>query len=311
MSLPQWTSAAIIAERPSKNVVDPHTPYAFLLEPECQNSGEVEDVAVVFLTNRECPYKCLMCDLWKNTTDVTVPYGAIPDQIDYALSRLPPARHIKLYNSGNFFDPQAIPPEDHDAIITRVKEFKTVIVENHPRLCGPSVQRFVKRLRQLESDAKFEVAMGLETVHPEVLRLLNKQMTTDHFRDACRYLTSIDVAMRAFVLLRPPTLSEAEGVDWAKRSIDFAFENGVAAVSVIPTRGGNGAMEKLAADSLFHPPSLASLEAVMQWGLKQRRGRVFVDLWDVGAWCGKDVNVTARVQRLQAMNLQQQVIPLI
>ena len=35
--------------------------------------------------------------------------GDIPAQIAYALDQLPPARQIKLYNSGNFFDHQAIP----------------------------------------------------------------------------------------------------------------------------------------------------------------------------------------------------------
>ena len=33
--------------------------------------------AVVFLTNRECPFRCVMCDLWMNTLDETVPRGAI------------------------------------------------------------------------------------------------------------------------------------------------------------------------------------------------------------------------------------------
>ena len=42
-------------------------PYAFFVEEERSASGEVVPVATVFLTNRECPWRCLMCDLWKNT----------------------------------------------------------------------------------------------------------------------------------------------------------------------------------------------------------------------------------------------------
>jgi len=70
---------------------------------------EAVPVATIFLTNRECPWRCVMCDLWKNTLIDSVPLGAIPSQIDYALARLPAARQIKLYNSGSFFDTQAIP----------------------------------------------------------------------------------------------------------------------------------------------------------------------------------------------------------
>ena len=88
----------IVEARPKKADVDPFRPYAFHLEKERGTGGDLDPVATLFLTNRECPFRCTMCDLWKNTTDQTVPLGAIPAQIDYALSRLPQAKHIKLYN---------------------------------------------------------------------------------------------------------------------------------------------------------------------------------------------------------------------
>ena len=107
------SESEVFAARGPKNRVDPQLPWAALVEPERTASGQIVEVATIFLTNRECPFRCLMCDLWKNTTDEPVPAGAIPAQIDHALARLPPAQHIKLYNSGNFFDPLAIPPGDH------------------------------------------------------------------------------------------------------------------------------------------------------------------------------------------------------
>ena len=132
----------VLSARGPRNSVDPRYPYAFLVESEHAASGRVEKVATIFLTNRECPFRCLMCDLWKNTTEQRVAIGMIPEQIDYALSRLPPAQHIKLYNSGNFFDHQAIPPEDYAAIADRVRDFDTVIVENHPKLFSDDCFRF-------------------------------------------------------------------------------------------------------------------------------------------------------------------------
>ncbi|MCA9056707.1 MAG: radical SAM protein, partial [Planctomycetaceae bacterium] len=177
----RFTSAFIREQRGEKNKVDPFRPYAFLVEPECGSGGEVQDVATLFLANRECPFTCLMCDLWKNTLDSRIPVGAIPQQIDYALERLPAAQSIKLYNSGNFFDPQAIPPEDYAAIAERMTGFRTVIVENHPRLVGPRCLEFQ---RLLPAGVELEVAMGLETIHPEALAALNKEMTTDDFARA-------------------------------------------------------------------------------------------------------------------------------
>lgn len=293
----------ILAARPPKNQVDPLAPYAFLVEPERSAAGVVEDVATIFLTNRECPFKCLMCDLWKNTTDDRVPAGAIPGQIDYALARLPPAQSIKLYNSGNFFDKQAIPPEDYGQIAQRVRHYNTVIVENHPQLCGPSGLEF----RDLIG-TRLEVAIGLETIHPHVLPALNKQMTLDDFSRATEYLLVNQIAVRAFILLKPPFLSEAQGVEWAIRSIEYAFGLGVQCASVIPTRGGNGIMEALAARGEFEPPRIASLEQVLEAGLAMKRGRVFVDLWDVERFYGCRVCGPARAARLREMNLTQQVL---
>ena len=59
--------AEILAARGPKNAVDPLVPWAFMPEPERTADGKIADVATIFLTGRECPLRCLMCDLWKNT----------------------------------------------------------------------------------------------------------------------------------------------------------------------------------------------------------------------------------------------------
>jgi radical SAM enzyme (TIGR01210 family) len=298
------TTVEILSARGAKNAVDPQRPYAFLVEEERSAAGEVVPIATLFLTNRECPYRCLMCDLWQNTTDETVPPGAIPAQIDYALERLPPARQIKLYNSGNFFDPQAIPREDHAAIIDRVRRFENVIVENHPRLTNDACVRFSDQL-----GTRLEVAIGLETIHPGVLPALNKQMTVADFDEAARFLITRGIAVRAFILLRPPYLSEEEGVNWAIRAIDHAFHVGVGCCSVIATRAGNGIMERLQAAGSFGTPTLRSLEEVLAAGIGMQAGRVFVDLWGAEQFGPCESCCSARIARLRRMNLSQAIEP--
>ncbi|MDB5339835.1 MAG: radical protein [Planctomycetaceae bacterium] len=300
ISAPRIFDRDIIAARGGKNRVDPWQPYAFLVEPEHAAGGLIEDVATIFLTNRECPFHCLMCDLWKNTLDTRVPDGAIPAQIDFALERLPAAQHIKLYNSANFFDPQSIPRDDWPAIAEQVRSFKTVIVENHPRLCTDDCRIF----RDL-TGTQLEVALGLETIHPDVLPRLNKQMTVDDFESAVSRLRDWDILTRAFILLRPPYLTEEEGIEWACRSIEFAFDCGVNCASVIPVRGGNGIMEHLAAEGLYSPPSLRALEDVLDYGLQLHHGRVFVDLWDGERFATCPECGPPRRARLERMNLSQ------
>ena len=71
---------------------------------------------------------------------------------------------------------------------------------------------------------QLEVAVGLETAHPEVLARLNKKMTLDAFRRAADFLAEHDIALRVFVLLSPPFMPADEALEWACRSLDLAAD---------------------------------------------------------------------------------------
>ncbi len=292
----------IISKRGKKNSVNPARPYAWMIEKEYTFSGKVEDTAIIFLTNKECPFHCLMCDLWKNTTDQSVPVGAIPEQIEWALARLPEVKHLKLYNSGSFFDERAIPEEDYKKIAELVSNFETLIVESHPNLINDKCLHFKEMLKP-----ELEVALGLETVYPEILKVLNKQMTLKDFGDAVSFLTQNKIRSRAFILLRPPFLSESEGVLWAKRSLDYAFKTGVECCTVIPVRSGNGAMDTLMEIGDFTMPEISSLEEVLEYGLDLKKGRVFADTWDLNIFSKCHKCIDQRIARLTSMNLSQRI----
>lgn len=302
----RFDSRWVLAQRGPKNSVTPWRPSSYWIEAERTEEGGVEDVATLLLTNRECPFHCLMCDHWRNTLDETVPAGAIATQIRWALAHLPPASSIKLYNSGSFFDPRAIPPADLPEIADLLTSFRSVIVESHPHFVTERCLTFAELLKP-----NLQVAIGLETVHPEVLRRLNKRMTLDDFARAVAFLLQHDIQVRAFVLLRPPFLDEAEGILWARRSLDFAFQVGVECCVVIPTRGEHGPLRRLAELGMFSPPRLDSLEEVVEYGIGLKRGRVFADLWDIDALSTCRACFDRRVRRLRRMNLTQEITPTI
>ena len=293
---------SIISMRGHKNKVDPHRPYSCLVEKEFTLSGRIEDTGIIFLTNRECPFHCLMCDLWKNTTDETIAAGLIPDQIEWALKQMPDIKHVKLYNSGSFFDIRAIPEDDYEKIAALLKNLETVIVECHPRLINEKCLNFRDMLKP-----DLHVAMGLETVHPEILHNLNKKMTVDDFRNSVNFLTNNGIHSRAFILLRPPLLSESEAVYWAERSIDLAFDTGVECCTIIPVRAGNGAMDFLLKKGDFNMPDIHSLETVLEYGLGLKAGRVFADVWDLGLFSKCNKCIVERTARIINMNLSQTI----
>ena len=287
--------------RPSKNSLDPNIPYHFLHEQEPDQEGKLQRVNTIFLTSKECSFKCLMCDLWKNTLSSSTPPGAILKQLDYALERLPQADVIKLYNNGNFFDQKAIPLSDYDGIIERVKSYRKLIVENHPKLCGDNCVEFKERL-----NGTLEIAMGLESIHPDVLPKLNKQINPEDFKNAATFLRRNNIDVRAFILLNPPFLiDEKENIEWTFKSVQFAFESGVGCCSIIPTRPGNGIMEVLQKEGNYVSPKLDALEQVFERSLELQRGRVFVDTWDIGFLTDCDKCFEARKLRLEQINLTQ------
>lgn len=251
----------------------------WIQESEPDASGVLRPGLTVFLTNRECPWRCLMCDLWKHTVETEMPSGAIPNQISHALNSaqtLQPLHWIKLYNAGSFFDPRAFPRADRPVIAQQCRGFRRIIVENHPRLPSNECVQF-----RDEAQTELEVAMGLETAHPETLARLNKGMTREDFARAANSLRSQGIFLRAFLLIQPPFLLGDDALEWACRSMEFVWDHGVETVSLIPTRFGNGALERLSALGQFRPPSIETVSAAFEYGLRCRRGRVFLDLWDL------------------------------
>jgi archaeosine synthase beta-subunit len=304
-------SAWILAQRPTGgSSPDPWAPHGIFLEKERLASGVVVDTGVVLLTNKECPWRCLMCDLWKGTTKEKVPSGAILHQVRLACRKwesmgVVPSQ-VKLYNSGSFFDPSAIPREDYAGVAAELGFASNIVVESHPRLIGSEAAR----LRDL-LEGRLEVAMGLETANEKVLGLLNKGFDLEQFAVASSHLSREGISMRAFLLVNPPFLPPGEAIDWVVKSADYAFSCGATAVSLIPTRAGNGAMERLLESGEFVPPSLADLEAAQSRAIALGKGRVFVDTWDLGQFSRCEHCLDRRVERLQCVNLAQQELPFI
>jgi radical SAM enzyme (TIGR01210 family) len=302
----------VLERRAARPAHDPWRHQGLLLEDERAADGTVARIATIFLTGRECPWRCVMCDLWKHTIPDDTPPGALVRQLDDGLADLaaqgPLPRHIKLYNAGNFFDPRAVPECDYTAMADRLGLFTNVIVESHPALIGERVPRFSAALAGAARGAGrpgLEVAMGLETAHPVALAQLNKGFTLRQFAHAAERLRREGAGLRVFLLVGVPFIVPSQQQDWIARSVSFAFECGATAVSLIPTRHGNGAMEALGAVR----PTLADLEAALERGFERAPGRVFADLWDLDRFSDCPSCFEARHDRLRRMNLEQRAHP--
>jgi hypothetical protein len=305
---PSAADRRIRSLRRPKPAVDPYRAHGSVLETERRPTGRLERALTVFLAGAECPFTCSFCDLWRWTVDGRTPVGALPAQLEEVL-RSPEgsasrADRLKLYNASNFFDARAVPAADLPRLAELAAPFAGVTVESHASTVGAPTLDFARRL-----GGRLEVAMGLETIHPRAMTQLNKRLDLDAFARAAQWLREHDMDLRVFVLLGAPCVPAAESVDWTVRTAEHAARCGASVVSIIPVRGGNGEMERLAALGDFTPPTLSQLDDALERCAGIRGTVVTADLWDVErlAACGQCCD--ARVERMRRFNVTGESAP--
>lgn len=286
--------------RAAKPPVNPWVPHGSVVESERGADGKTERALTIFLAGAECPFTCSFCDLWRWTIDGPTPVGAVPAQLARVIEPLPadglPDR-VKLYNASNFFDVRAVPAADLPTIARLVSPFAAVTVESHASTVGPKTRAFAERI-----GGRLEVAIGLETVHPAALRRLNKRLDLERFDRAAAFLADNDIDLRVFALLGAPHVPPEESVEWTVRTVEHAVRRGARVVAIIPVRGGNGEMERLAALGHFVPPTLSHLEGALERCLGLSPSVIVADLWDVERIAPCDTCRGARLERLHRVN---------
>lgn len=261
----------------------------------------------VFPVGRECPWSCVFCDLWRHTLDGDTPAGSLPRQVRAAREALdgwPSGSVLKLYNAASFFDPRAVPEDDLEAIATLCAGASRVVVECHPLLIVRH-QALWRRFAAALPGVELEVALGLETANDAIHRRLGKGTRVDDVARAADRLLDAGVAWRAFTLVGTPWVPAERHAGDAIETVAWAVERGAGHVALIPVRGGNGALEQLAASGAWSPPRLSALEEALEGGLLEAGARAVVsaDLWDLGRVSDCAACFPARRDRLDAANL--------
>ena len=128
---------------------------------------------------------------------------------------------LKIFTSGSFFDPDEVPAAARRAVAEAFRG-KIVIAETRPEYVEPdAIREFGEAIDTGAWGMPFSVAIGLET-------------TDDFIREKCidkgfshaDFLRAVDIAhaagagVKAYLLLKPPFLTEREARDDMVRSIE-------------------------------------------------------------------------------------------
>ncbi|QSG04989.1 MiaB family, Radical SAM enzyme [Halapricum desulfuricans] len=257
---------------------DPTEPTRVWLDEDNTPDGIVRSLTIVLNTGG-CRWAraggCTMCGYVAESVEGgTVAHEDLLTQIDATLDHErdnadEPAEQVKIYTSGSFLDEREVPAETRRAIASAFADRERIVVESLPDFVDrEKIADFTDE--GLETD----VAVGLETATDRVRRdCVNKYFEFADFAEAAAEVRAADAAaedasagVKAYLLLKPPFLSESEAIEDMKRSIRrCAGVEGCHTVSMNPTNVQKYTeVEQLYFEDGYRPPWLWSVAEVLE-----------------------------------------------
>lgn len=260
---------------------------------------------VLILKTRGCYWAdlkgCSMCGYAKDTLGRSATPGELAAQLSSALGRYRGEPYVKIYTSGSFLDDREVDPGSRLAVVRAfAPTARRLLFETLPEFV---TEASVGPLRDA-FPGEIEVAQGLESTQPEILqRFVNKGSPPIEYLESADRLRSMKVRSKAYLLLKPPYLTEREAIEDVVRSVEVAAPR-FDAISVNPVHIQNGTVvEWLYRRGRYRPPWLWSLVEAMQRGATARGATRLVTFPTAGGLargphnCGKcDAGILAALE---------------
>lgn len=171
---------------------------------------------------------------------------------------------VKVFTSGSFFDPLEVPPIARDAVAEAFRG-KVLIVETRPEYVeADGVREFREGIDTGMHAVPLTIAMGLETTDDLIReKCIDKGFTYADFLRATETAHAAGAGVKAYLLMKPPFLTEREARDDMIRSIrDLAPS--VESISMnLCTVQSRTELERLWREHAYRPPYLWSVLDVL------------------------------------------------
>ena len=212
---------------------------------------------------------CTMCSYLLDGVDESPAPEQLVSQFRLAMTALETKSaplSVKIYTSGSFLDPDEIPPIARSEILRIIaedKRIREVVLESRPEYID---DRVLSGVRSVLGDRIIEVGMGLESSSDTVRSVcINKNFDLHAFKIALKTAKNHNIGIRAYVLLKPPLLSERDALLDATKTIREAKALGVTTVSLNPVNVQKDTLvEKLWSKGRYRPPWLWSVLEVLR-----------------------------------------------
>jgi radical SAM enzyme (TIGR01210 family) len=190
-------------------------------------------------------------------------------QFRAALSQLekqPSPLSVKIYTSGSFLDQNEVSIPARNQILGDIAQdnrIREVVLESRPEYV---VDEVLSDVRTILGDRTIELGIGLESSSDMVRSLcINKNFELASFKRSVEIGKKYDIGTRAYVLLKPPFMSERSALIDAQRTVSDAIALGVTTISLNPVNvQRNTLVARLWEESKYRPPWLWSVVEVLK-----------------------------------------------
>ncbi|MFW9919828.1 MAG: archaeosine biosynthesis radical SAM protein RaSEA [Candidatus Thorarchaeota archaeon] len=212
---------------------------------------------------------CTMCSYLLDGTEKAPSSDQLLKQFQYAMTKIDDKESplsVKLYTSGSFLDKEEVPVEVRNRILdilSKDDRIAEVVIESRPEYVTPEN---MGNLRESLGNRRIEIGIGLESSNDSIRDLcINKGFTLQEFQNAVSIAKEYAIGIRAYILLKPPFLSEKNAIEDATRTIQECEFLGVSTVSVNPVNVQKFTLvERLWERGDYRPPWLWSLVEVLK-----------------------------------------------
>lgn len=216
---------------------------------------------VLILRTAGCSWaRCTMCGYHEEAAPASE--EDLLHQFGSALGRRKDEPIAKLYTSGSFFDELEVPAGVRRAVLGELGgRFERVVIESRPDFVTEASLKEAKGLAP-----GLEVALGLESASDRVLsHSVRKGFAFRDFAEKARMIRGSGARVRAYLLLKPPFLTEREALEDAVRSLVEAAPY-CDTLSLNPVNVQRGTLvEQLWKRGVYRPPWLwTAAEAVLE-----------------------------------------------
>jgi len=162
--------------------------------------------------------------------------------------------HITLFCNGNFFNEKEISEKVINYIFEKISKScaTSITVETLPQFVN---EKIIKKIKDIIGDKKLQVFMGLQSSNEFLQKYsINTTCSIKSFEKAVKILFKYDFLPAAFVLIKPPFLTDEEAKNDVIETLKYLDSIGVKNSTLCPMRISDGTLLKKMYEAGFYYP---------------------------------------------------------